>query len=332
MRIIRLKYPALFLLYLLIPLSFQTQSFAQNVQSRVSSDSLSIGEVFEYSIILQQNKEYQKVIFPDTSSFPSSLELIERHQFKISEYADSLVYKLQFFSDQDITLPQLPVHLFAQNDTVTVYTDPALLMFKSVVAAQDTTFKPLKPNFAFSRPWWPWILTAVLLVALLYWWFFMRKEPKEGKLPSKPEIVSFYNPLKELEKNLSDIKHHSNIAETKDFKLFYSQIGDAIRTYFEDLYQIPALESTSKELLRYLDAYGVDEVLIEKTRVVLRRADLVKFAKFTPTLDDAWNTYDEAIAFLKQAKSTDSARIARLKAKYREQLELQSAQSVMEDS
>lgn len=332
MRIIRLKHAALLLLYLLIPLLFQTQIFGQNVHSRVNSDSLTIGEVFDYSIILQQDKEYQKVVFPDTSSFPSSIELIERHQFKLSEYTDSLVYRLQFFSDQDIALPQLPVHLYTQDDSITVYTEPALLMFKSVVAAQDTTFKPLKPNFAFPRPWWPWLLGIVLLVAFLYWWFYVREEPEQEETAKKPEIAPFHNPLKELEKNLHDIKQQSNIAETKDYKLFYSQIGDAIRTYFEELYRIPALESTSTELLRYLDAYGVDDILVDKTRVILRRADLVKFAKFTPTLDDAWNTYKEAIAFLEQAKSTDSARIARLKAQYREQLELQSAQEVMEDS
>jgi hypothetical protein len=192
-----------------------------------------------------------------------------------------------------------------------------------VVAEGDTTLKQMKPNFAFPRSWWPWVLAALALAGFLVWWFKFREEPETSEEP-KPEIKPFYNPLAELEKELQDIKANSNIAETKDFKLFYSEVGDAIRTYYEDLYQIPALESTSSELLRYLDAYGVDDKLTEKTRLILRKADLVKFAKFTPTLEDAWKTLEYAMEFLEQAKLTDSARIARLKAKYNEQFILTS--------
>lgn len=330
MRITLIKHPALLFLLLLILTVNSALIYGQSVHSRVSSDSLTIGEVFEYSIILQQDKEYQRIKFPDTTSFPSSLELIERHQFKVSEYSDSLVYKLQFFANKDISLPQLPVQLYTESDSVSVYTDPAYLNFKSVVAAKDTTLKPMKPNFAFPRTWWPWIFALILLAAFLYWWFYMREIPKESQPEPEPKIAPFHNPLKALERNLTEIKKQSDIAETKDFKTFYSQLGDAIRTYFEELYRIPALESTSTELIRYLDAYGVDDMLTEKTRIILRRADLVKFAKFTPTLEDAWNTYDEAIAFLERAKKTDSARISRLKAKYREKLELQTTHEVTE--
>jgi len=56
----------------------------------------------------------------------------------------------------------------------------------------------------------------------------------------------------------------------------------------------------------------------------------VKFAKFTPTLEDAWKTYDLALEFLERAKLADSARISRLKAKYNEQFTLTSPQEKRE--
>ena len=110
-----------------------------------------------------------------------------------------------------------------------------------------------------------------------------------------------------------------NIAETRDYKYFYSTVSDSIREYYEELYQIPALESTTREVLRYLDAFGVDHEMIQSTRSVLNKSDMVKFAKYEPTLDNAWICYADAIDFVERAKLIDASRIARKKANYESQ-------------
>ncbi|MAO64659.1 MAG: hypothetical protein CL666_06640 [Balneola sp.] len=311
-----LKPGILRVLALLVSSLWLSSLSAQTVQTRVNTDSVSVGDAFIYSITLQLDQEYETIQFPDTSAFPPSVELIERKQFRLSEFSDSISYKLQYFDNEDLFIPPLSVTLFAETDSITLQTDPVTLFFKNVVAEGDTTLKPMQPNFTFTRVWWPWVLAAVLLGGFLYWWFKLRKKEEQTEAEQAPEIKPFHNPLVALEDELEKIKRESDLAVTKDFKVFYSDIGDALRTYFEELYGIPALESTSSELLRYLDAYGIDDTLNEKTRIILKKADLVKFAKFTPTLEDAWQTYEEAIAFLERAKSTDSARIRRLRAKY----------------
>lgn len=319
MKISLLKRSALHLYILLFSLVCSADLFSQSVRTYVDTDSLKIGDTFQYAFTLQLDKEYENIAFPDTNSFPLSLELIDREQYKLSEFTDSLIYNLQFFGNEDLQIDALPVTLLSEEDTSTIYTDPVLIRFKTVVAEGDSTLKPMKPIFSFPRTWWPWILALIALAGFLLWWFKFKEQPEEDPVEPEPEIEPFYHPIKELEKTLKAIKNKSNIEETKDFKSFYSEVGDAIRTYFEELYKIPALESTSTELIRYLDAYGVDDVMVDKTRTILRKADLVKFAKFTPTLDDAWNTFDEAMHFLGQAKKVDAARVARLKKKYNEQ-------------
>lgn len=327
MKFILLKPVALPFLFILFIYATSSSIEAQSVQTNISTDSLSIGDTFTYSLIIQQDKEYRKIEFPDTNSFPASVELLNRQQYKRSEFSDSLIYNLQYFGNEDLQLPSLPVTFYSDDDTSEIYTEPILLYFNSVIAEGDTTLKPLKPNFAFSRTLWPWILAGLILTSILIWWFLLREEPEEMETEPKLEIKPFYNPVKELEKTLRDIKTSSNLAETKNFKQFYSEVGDAIRTYFEELYNIPALESTSSELLRYMDAYGVDDILTEKTRLILRKADLVKFAKFTPTLEHAWETYDLALEFLERAQLADTARITRLKTKYDAQFKPESTQN-----
>lgn len=327
MNIRLLKSGKVRLLFVLVAWLWSGTLVAQSLQTHVDSDSIRIGDIFHYSLTLQLDQEYTSISFPDTSAFPSSLDLNERQRFRLSEFSDSVSYRFQYFGNNDIQLPSIPVRLYSDNDSTTLYSQPVTLFFKSVVAEGDTTFKSMKPNFLFPRPWWPWILAAVALLGFLIWWFNYRNQTEDEEKSTKPTIEPFYNPLEELESTLITIKKDTRIAETKDFKTFYSEVGDAIRQYFEDLYNIPALESTSTELLRYLEAYGVDDILIDKTRIVLRKADLVKFAKFTPTLDDAWDTYDTALDFLERAKLTDSGRITRLKAEYNEQFKLESSEN-----
>lgn len=313
------RFGYLLVLPLIFAISLTATVSAQTLQSRVTTDSLTIGETFEYSLTLQLDKEYENIQFPDTNSFPATLDLIDRQLFKVSEFSDSLLFTLQYFGNEDLQISPLAVTLFTETDSTTLFTEPVVLYFKTVVAEGDTTLKPIKPNFTFARSWWPWVLALIALAGGLIWWFYFRKEPQEEEDSLVKEIKPFHNPLAEMEKTLIALKKDNDLAETKDFKGFYSKMSDTIRLYFEDLYQIPALESTSTELLRYLEAYGVDDILTDKTRAVLRKSDLVKFAKFTPTLDDAWNTYDIAIEFLERAKMADASRITRLKAKYNEQ-------------
>ncbi len=71
--------------------------------------------------------------------------------------------------------------------------------------------------------------------------------------------------------------------------------------------------------------------MTEKTRVILRKADLVKFAKFTPTLEDAWETFDHAIEFMERAKLADSVRISRLKVKYEAQFKPKASEQKKEN-
>lgn len=304
------------ILYLALSILFSGHIQAQSVRTHIDIDSIRIGDVFNYSLLLQLDEEYDNVQFPDTNSFPPSVEILNRKQFKLSEFSDSLIYELQYFGNEDLQIPSLPVLITSDTDTVSLSTEPVTLFFKTIVAEGDTTLKPMKPNYDFPRPWWPWLLAIVALLVFLVWWFKFRKTDTEETQIQTPSIPEFYDPIKELETDLKKIKAETKVEQSKDYKLFYSEIGDAIRTYFEELYKIPALESTSGELIRYLDAYGVDDKLSDITRTVLRRADLVKFAKFTPTLEDAWKTYDEALEFLERAKLTDASRVGRLKAEY----------------
>ncbi|RNC80088.1 MAG: hypothetical protein ED557_13250 [Balneola sp.] len=288
---------------------------AQSATARVSKDSLTVGELFDLSITLRVEQSYQRIIFPDSTSFPPIIDFNSSRQYRITDFADSVLYQLQFFADRDISLSPFPVILVSASDTSVVYTNPISLYFKTVLPSEDAELKPLKPIFDLSGFPWAWaiiILGLIIAAIAAYYTFFKKKEEIEE--PEVIELVPFFSPLDGLEKELARLKQEYDLAATKDYKYFYSTLSDSIRQYFEDLYNIPALESTSRELFRYMDAFGVDHEMIKSTRQVLNRSDMVKFAKFTPTLDDAWSCYQYAVDFLDRARTVDASRISRKKA------------------
>lgn len=291
---------------------------AQNLSTTGPVDSLSVGEIFNFSITLKNSEPAEKVIFPDSNSFGGDVEFISVKHFKVSAANDSALYQLQFFGIDQGVIPPLPVKIISDSDTNFVFSKSYPLLYKQTITSADEEFKPLKPNYTFPIRWWPFLIGLLLLLVIgfLLWKKYFRNIHEE--IEPKP-IPEFKNPIKELETILKNIrKKHSNSPE-KDYKWFYSELSDALRWYIEELYKIPALESTTREVLRYMDAFGVDVQLVKHTRKVLNEADMTKFAKFKPTLDESWAAFKEGLAFLERTKTVDNMRIHRMKTEFESQ-------------
>ena len=284
---------------------------AQEVVDYVTIDSLRVGDIFTFSLTLTKDRDYGKIIYPDSSHFGPSLEMRSRQHYRVTDFRDSLVYQLQFFDTEDAAIPRLPVHLVNAGDTTTVYTTRTPIHFKTVLQSENPEFRPLKPIFDFARAWWPYLL-LLLLLGLLGWYLYRYYLQQQAKPEPEPESsfqpTPFSNPLQSLASALKQLRSYSFDTQ-EDFEMFYIKLGDSIRAYFEELYRIPALESTSREILHDLRRRAADEKLIEKTNEVLREADMVKFARFTPSEEEARRALDKAEDFLDRAREVDSTRI-----------------------
>lgn len=296
---------------------------AQNLKENAAVDSLEVGDTFDFSIILNRDQEYDEINFPDSTHLGDTFEIRSRKQFKVSAFKDSVHYKIQFFGTSDTTFPQLPVQLIQNQDTTVLYTNPIPIHFNTVLAKGEKNFRPLKPIFDFAAAWWPYILGLIILAVaayLAYNYYIKQKEVEEEKPRATFTATPFVNPLKEFKQTIKKLEN-AELAEQKDFKAFYIALGDAIRQYYESLYDLPALESTSRELLTMLNNHAVDQDLITDTKAVLQEADMVKFAKFKPTQAQADRALKKAYNFLERARKIDGPRIEHLRRKHQTQVE-----------
>jgi hypothetical protein len=163
------------------------------------------------------------------------------------------------------------------------------------------------------------ILAIAGYYAYRYYLQWQEQQQEEQERPTFTP-TPFQNPLKEFRKSIKELEN-AKLTSQEDYKEFYSDLGDAIRQYYETLYNLPALESTSGELLTMIKNDSVDQDLIDDTRAVLQEADMVKFAKFNPTPKQADRALQKAYNFLERAQEIDGPRIDHLRRKHQAKME-----------
>ncbi|HET6350146.1 MAG TPA: hypothetical protein VFH88_13785 [Candidatus Krumholzibacteria bacterium] len=177
--------------------------------------------------------------------------------------------------------------LSAHGDTVRAWTDEIRVPIKRI-AADAKDLNPLKAQWKAPPNYWLWAAIAALVLAaaaVLVWWIRRRRSrpgeaAPEVRLP--PEVVA----LAELERI-----HGLGLPAQGEFKTHYTLVVDAVRRYIEARYGVEAMDQTTFELLGALDRRGVH---VDGLSPLLDEADLVKFAKFAPTVESAAGAIDRA--------------------------------------
>jgi len=126
------------------------------------------------------------------------------------------------------------------------------------------------------------ILTALLLIAGLFYWFVLRKKPlsDEEKVALLPPYDRALIELKKLE--------NSRYLIQDEYKQYYSELTEIVRSYLEEDVHVSALESTTDQLIEKLELLKdsgelqLDVDTISQFKRILQTADLVKFAKSKP--------------------------------------------------
>lgn len=165
-------------------------------------------------------------------------------------------------------------------DTIRAWSDDIPVPIRRI-AMKSQDLRPLKEQWQAPLNWWLWggIAAAVLIgLAVLIWWLRGRRRRGEAIAPEvrlPPEVIA----LAELDRVAA-----MGLAQRGEFKTHYTLVVDALRRYLEARYRIETMDRTTWEII---DALDRREVRIGGLRAVLDEADLVKFAKFTPTADSA---------------------------------------------
>ncbi len=285
-------------------LALAAPASAQTARLHVLADSVFVGERFEVAVAVERAAGVQ-TLFPEppgaatAASDPleaSEAELLVLRRFppeiRGEARVDSAVYAATTFALDSARVGPVRLRLVAGGDTAEIATPSAFVGVRSVVPAGAEEPKGLAPLAEFPRAWGPWLVAALLVLALLgalAWWLRQRRRaPADtSALPPHEEVLVRLDRLGAVRPDTSDA-----------VKPFYVELSDALRTYLARSLGVPAHEVTTRELLGLLE--GNEHVPDESRDAladVLHRADLVKFAEFVP--DAA--AHETALARARQA-------------------------------
>lgn len=268
-------------------ISFNVLAQEARVDSSADTTSIRIGEQIQFQIEVETDS-VNPVFFPDGQTF-LPLEVVESFPVDTLKAEDkySLIKKYaltQFDSGRYV----LPVQQIMVGEKA-YFTDSVQVAVNTVVV--DTTkqkmydIKGLVPVDRSYSDWWQYLLWVLFIaggIALILYWFLWRKKPlteeeKEALLPPYDRALLA---LQKLDNSKYLIK--------SEYKEYYTDLTNIVRSYLEDEVHITALESTTSELITKLEmlkdsgSLKLDDDSIEQFQEVLETADLVKFAKSVP--------------------------------------------------
>lgn len=101
-------------------------------------------------------------------------------------------------------------------------------------------------------------------------------------------------------KKIEEIKADKQV-QREDPKLYYTELTEVLRTYIKDRFGFNALEMTSTEIIDHL-LQVKDQQSINDLKSLFETADLVKFAKHAPMMNENDMNLVNAVDFINQTK------------------------------
>tara|TARA_R110002072_G_scaffold22615_1_gene79278 strand:- start:97225 stop:98802 length:1578 start_codon:yes stop_codon:yes gene_type:complete len=252
------------------------------VTSSIDSTSIKIGEEILYSIQVQADST-DLVVFPEGQTF-MPLEVIESYKIDTTneqaKYRLIKKYGLTQFDSGKYTLPPQQVII---NDK-RFLTDSVKVEVRDVVV--DTTKQKMfdiKPAIEVEKPPFDlkellyWLIPILIVIGVFGYFLFRRKKRKEAEEKQLPPYEEALVALRELD--------NSQLLKENRSKEYYSHLTEIVKRYLDREVDDSVLESTSDELIARLqlhkDAgnFEFDNETIRQLDQILKRADLVKFAK-----------------------------------------------------
>jgi len=272
------------LLYIL--LLFTTSLFAQKVTTSIDSTKKKIGAEFKLTLKTDVDT-FSKVKFPNGKFF-GNLEVLESYKIDTirngNRYELIKKYGLTQFDSGKYLVPKLPVIINGKK----VFSDSIKIEISDVkVDTLKQKMYDIKNIIAVENDygnWWIYLLIVLVLLAIGYFGYsYFKKQSKK----EKPIVEEYKSPIEKATSLLQQLEK-KELWQRGEVKNYYSELTDIARNYIEEEINIPAMESTTSELIEGLRNAAKQKKLklsaetVENLEKVLKQADLVKFAKVKP--------------------------------------------------
>jgi len=198
---------------------------------------------------------------------------------------------------KDLTLPPISIQVRRANgETMTLCTQPHPVKVESPAASTPDAKPHANPAFRQQLEEWTSLKQAVkiggigllagALLAALAWLWFKRPKRLPPPAPPRPPWELAFEELTELKR--------LELLRAQRYADFYANVSDTVRKYLGGRYGYDGLECTTREAVSALRRQGLEHQTFFTIDQFLAQADLVKFARLTPSEPECLTALREA--------------------------------------
>ncbi|GEC71607.1 hypothetical protein SAMN05443543_102209 [Flavobacterium flevense] len=271
--------------FLLLLISTSAVFAQKRVETSIDTTKNKIGAEFKLTVKTSVDT-LSKVVFPNLKNI-GALEVIQSYPIDTVKNNDryELIkkYGLTQFDSGRYVIPAIKILInnkAYQTDSIAVEVANVQV---DTLKQKMYDIKDIQPANDSLGNWWKYLLGLLVILAIgagIYW--FIKKKQKK-----KIEEEVYKTPIEKATSLLNNLEK-KELWQKGEIKEYYSELTDIARNYIEEAIEIPAMESTTSELITGLRAASVKKKMtvsaetIENLERVLKQADLVKFAKSKP--------------------------------------------------
>ena len=296
------------ILFLLSMLLIGARAQSVIVNAEIDSVQRFIGQQAKIKLVVSYDAD-KHLVMPDfDKELVKGVEILESKLDTVAlndgkRYSITQEYTVTSFDTTLYVIPPFEVRVdstsyFSQELALAVYTFPVdTANVESFFGPKDIWQVPLewqdvKHSVYFS-------ILLVLFVAALVWVIisYRNNKPIIRIIKIKPKIPAHIVAINELNR----IKNESDWRTSGNYKEFYIAITDALRHYLNERFGFNATEMTSDEILDNLKQH-IDKDAVKELREILATADLAKFAKYKPMMNENDHNLMGIIEFVDNTK------------------------------
>lgn len=278
------------------------------IQTSVDRSEIYVGDLINYTITIIYDSTYELIPPPLGANLGA---------FDVKDYQSDIITKLDdgriksenkfvvsTFTTGDYVIPPIPVVFNLPDSTRKALLSEAvpikvLSLLENVTDSTD--IKPLKPQYEFQRDYTMYyIYGAIILVVLLIVLFFVIRRFRRKEEIAEP--VDNRQPWEIAFEKLALLRQKPYVEEGL-YKTYYIELSEILRYYHEKIFDIKVMDMTTEEFLDIFEQLELPENLYGRTKMFLRHADLVKFAKYKPERDRVGYDFEEVHQMIEIVRS-----------------------------